>query len=70
METNPKIPADKKILTPEDNKEESVKKGLDNWNDRLDHNLEPEDHNDVSADERAKEYTDKFRDQKESDPLE
>ncbi|SER44639.1 hypothetical protein [Pedobacter rhizosphaerae] len=69
MENTPKGPAGKKTFSPEGNDEQSVKKGLDNWNDRLDNNLEPEDHNDVSADERAKEYTDKFRDQKKSDPL-
>ncbi|WP_316737651.1 hypothetical protein [Pedobacter aquatilis] len=33
-------------------------KGLDDWNTRLDQNLEEERHNDVIADENAKEFSD------------
>jgi len=31
--------------------------GLDSWNERLDENLENEDHADLSADEKAKRYS-------------
>ncbi|RZK73663.1 MAG: hypothetical protein EOO92_18155 [Pedobacter sp.] len=37
------------------------KTGLDEWNDRLDNNLEPEKQGDISADENAENY------QKEAD---
>lgn len=30
--------------------------GLDEWNERLDHNLEPESTGDIRADENAEEY--------------
>jgi hypothetical protein len=32
--------------------------GINQWNDRLDENLEPEKTGDVDADEKAKEYSD------------
>lgn len=35
-------------------------KGLDNWNARLDQNLEKEEHNDLIADENAKEFSEQF----------
>lgn len=31
--------------------------GLDNWNDRLDENLEPNQHGDTSADDRARDFS-------------
>jgi len=49
--------------TQDPNKSESVNKkpahGLDNWNDRLDENLEPEGHNDPVADENAKDFSER-----------
>lgn len=45
--------------TPDHQKNEVNESGLDQWNDRLDENLEPENHNDVVADERAKEFSEK-----------
>ncbi len=41
--------------------------GLDNWNDRLDENLEPETHNDVDADEKAKDFSEKYGSGDQSD---
>jgi hypothetical protein len=35
-----------------------VNKGIDNWNDRLDRNLEPEQHAHELADIRAEEFSD------------
>jgi len=40
--------------------EKDSSKGLNDWNDRLDENLEPEDRNDTTADIKAKEYSEKF----------
>lgn len=40
--------------------EKDSSKGLNDWNDRLDENLEPEDSNDTDADVKAKEYSEKF----------
>jgi len=40
--------------------EKDSSKGLNDWNDRLDENLEPEDRNDIDADIKAKEYSEKF----------
>jgi len=34
--------------------------GLDDWNNRLDENLEPEDHNDPVADVKAEEFSEHF----------
>ena len=36
----------------------TVKTGLDKWNERLDENLEPEDHYDIQADENAEDFQD------------
>ncbi|MET1057114.1 MAG: hypothetical protein ABWY16_17515 [Pedobacter sp.] len=33
--------------------------GIDQWNDRLDENLEPEKEGDVTADEKAREFSEK-----------
>ncbi|MFF5380679.1 hypothetical protein [Pedobacter suwonensis] len=41
--------------------------GLDNWNDRLEDNLEPEAHNDVEADEKAKDFSEKYGSGDQSD---
>jgi len=40
-------------------KSKSAENGLDQWNDRLDENLESNDQNDVSADEKAKKFSEK-----------
>ena len=40
--------------------EKDSSKGLNDWNDRLEENLEPEDRNDTDADVKAKEYSEKF----------
>lgn len=42
--------------------EKDSSKGLNDWNDRLEENLEPEDRNDIDADIKAKEYSEKFDD--------
>lgn len=42
-------------------------KGLNDWNDRLDQNLEPEDHNDSIADEKAKDFSAKYGSGDQSD---
>ncbi|MGM9479245.1 hypothetical protein ACS5PU_22680 [Pedobacter sp. GSP4] len=50
--------------------EENLKnpvKGLNDWNDRLDENLEPEDHNDSEADQKAKDFSDKYGSGDQSD---
>lgn len=41
--------------------------GLNNWNDRLDENLEPEDHNNSVADEKAKDFSEKYGSGDQSD---
>jgi|GEM_PF-555704 len=43
------------------------KKGIDDWNNRLDQNLETEAHNDVLADEKAKDFSEKFGGDDQSD---
>ncbi|MBO9672066.1 MAG: hypothetical protein J7577_01375 [Sphingobacteriaceae bacterium] len=53
-----------------DFKEEDKKhaeEGLNNWNDRLDENLEPEDHNDILADQKAKDFSEKYGSGDQSD---
>lgn len=40
--------------------ENKSENGLDKWNDRIDENLEPEDENDVSADSKAKAFSEKY----------
>ncbi|SDC29902.1 hypothetical protein [Pedobacter soli] len=42
-------------------------KGINDWNDRLDQNLEPEDHNDTIADEKAKDFSAKYGSGDQSD---
>lgn len=36
---------------------ETANKGIDQWNERLDHNLETEKHGDTQADIRAEDYS-------------
>lgn len=49
------------------NTEAKTENGLDKWNDRLDENLESEDENNVSADSRAKAFSDKYRNEEQLD---
>ncbi|WP_231459897.1 hypothetical protein [Pedobacter sp. Leaf132] len=51
------------VNTPDKNKADD-NNGLNDWNKRLDENLEPSNHNDVLADEKAKEYSEQFEDKK------
>ncbi|QXU44048.1 hypothetical protein [Pedobacter sp. D749] len=46
---------------------ENPEKGLDNWNDRLDENLEPEAHSHYEADEKAKDFSEKYGSGDQSD---
>lgn len=55
---NPRKPA-------EPNTDHPHKLGLDEWNERLDNNLEGESYGDPQADENAKEYSDHFNQDKE-----
>lgn len=48
-------------------KEHSHPDGLDNWNDRLDHNLETEHEGDEAADENARDYSEKHGSGDQSD---
>ena len=64
----------KKLKTAKDDpenanllKEHSHPDGLDNWNDRLDHNLETEHEGDELADENAREYSEKHGSGDQSD---
>lgn len=41
--------------------------GINDWNDRLDQNLEPEDHNDPNADEKAKDFSSRYGSGDQSD---
>ncbi|ACU05535.1 MULTISPECIES: hypothetical protein [Pedobacter] len=41
--------------------------GLDKWNDRLDHNLETEHEGDETADEQARDYSEKYGSGDQSD---
>jgi len=50
--------------------EENIKhpdQGPDNWNDRLDENLETEASNDTEADEKAKDFSEKYGSGDQSD---
>ena len=47
--------------------QENPAQGLNDWNDRLDENLEQKDQNDISADENAKDFSDKFGSGDQSD---
>ncbi|WP_316798273.1 hypothetical protein [Pedobacter frigidisoli] len=40
--------------------QDKASKGLNEWNDRLDENLEPKSHNDETADENAKDFSERF----------
>jgi hypothetical protein len=40
-------------------KDQVKPEGIDQWNDRLDENLEPEKEGDVNADEKAREFSEK-----------
>ncbi|MFW0717926.1 hypothetical protein [Pedobacter sp. N23S346] len=42
-------------------------KGLNDWNDRLDENLEPQKQGDTDADERAKDFSDQVGSGDQSD---
>lgn len=42
-------------------------KGLNDWNDRLDENLEPKNEGDTDADERAKDFSDEVGSGDQSD---
>lgn len=46
---------------------QNPEKGLDNWNERLDENLEPKDHNDPVADDNAKDFSEKYGSGDQSD---
>jgi len=50
---NPQKPA-------ENNTDHTNKTGLDQWNERLDENLEGESKGDPQADENAKQYSEQF----------
>jgi len=47
--------------------EENPAKGLNDWNDRLDENLESKKHGDTEADERAKNFSDQVGSGDQSD---
>lgn len=64
MENQKQDPA-KATFTEENAKH--PEQGLDNWNDRLDENLEPEAGNDVAADEKAKDFSEKYGSGDQSD---
>lgn len=52
-----------KMELPKNNRPDTDAKtesGLDKWNDRLDENLESENENNVSADSRAKAFSEKY----------
>lgn len=42
-------------------------KGINDWNDRLDENLEPEDHNNTAADDKARDFSEKYGSGDQSD---
>jgi len=48
-------------------KVENPAQGINDWNDRLDENLEPTNHNDVTADEKAEDFSEKFGSGDQSD---
>ncbi|RYD74631.1 MAG: hypothetical protein EOP55_14955 [Sphingobacteriales bacterium] len=52
-----------KMNRPQNNPETK----LDDWNDRLEENLEPAQHNDVEADEKAKLFSEKFQNEEDED---
>ena len=50
--------------------QENPSKGLNDWNDRLDENLEPEKQGDTAADDRAKDFSEKLGSGDQSDQSE
>jgi hypothetical protein len=66
MENQHQDQAKSKSDFTEENKRDPVK-GQNDWNDRLDENLEPEDHNDENADEKAKDFSAKYGSGDQSD---
>jgi len=57
----------KSIPAQENKVVENPAKGLNDWNDRLDENLEAKDQNDTVADDNAKDYSEKFDHNTKSD---
>lgn len=57
MENQDKNTAQPSESTQDDNQAQPVQKGINNWNDRLDENLEDEEKNDPIADEKAEKYS-------------
>ncbi|MCX2495979.1 hypothetical protein OQX63_20960 [Pedobacter sp. PF22-3] len=60
----------KQDLTKANFIEENAKhpdQGLDHWNDRLEENLETETSNDIEADEKAKDFSEKYGSGDQSD---
>lgn len=54
------------MINPKNDSEKNKSNdGLDNWNNRLDENLESSNHNDTTADEKAKEYSEQFKSKQE-----
>ncbi|MCX2585369.1 hypothetical protein [Pedobacter sp. MR22-3] len=47
--------------------QENPSTGLNDWNDRLDENLEPEKQGDTAADDRAKDFSEKLGSGDQSD---
>jgi len=50
--------------------QENPSKGLNDWNDRLDENLEPEKQGDTAADDRAKDFSEQLGSGDQSDQSE
>lgn len=50
--------------------QENPSKGLNDWNDRLDENLEPEKQGDTVADDRAKDFSEQLGSGDQSDQSE
>jgi len=48
-------------------KAENPEQRINDWNDRLDENLEPKAHNDISADEKAEDFSKKYGSGDQSD---
>jgi len=56
------------MINPKNDSEKNKSNdGLDNWNNRLDENLEQSNYNDTDADEKAKEYSEQFENKPEKD---
>ena len=50
--------------------QENPSKGLNDWNDRLDENLEPEKQGDTAVDDRAKDFSEQLGSGDQSDQSE